>query len=180
MLTLQLRSTTSGRGQGQDTQPGPPIAPHRLIPMGTQTPRESQCVTEMSNCGLHSSYPRIGGGNTEPHLRDSREDILTSLPPIHTIEDWIRALHTHSHEGFAALFDSYNDGNCTPCWDVSRAALLRPSQILHYTYGNWQSELDVQDCLEDIFRLLRLDPSISLMQQQEMDQIALGNACPPT
>lgn len=55
-LTLQLRSTTSERGQGQDTQPGPPIAPHRLILMGTQTPRESQCVTEMFNRGLHLAH----------------------------------------------------------------------------------------------------------------------------
>jgi hypothetical protein len=113
-LTLHLRSFTSGRGQGQDTQSGPPIALHRLIPMGTQTPRESQCVTELSTCGPHLSYPRIGGGSTDPHLRDSQEDTLISLPTIHTIDDWIRALHTHSHEDFAALFDTYTDDKCTP------------------------------------------------------------------
>ncbi len=113
-LTLQLRSTTSRRGQGQDTQPGPPIAPPRFIPKGTHIPCVPQCVTEMSTCGLHLSYPRIGGGNTEPHLRNSKEDILTSLPIIHIIDDWIHALHTHSHEDFAALFNTYTDDNCTP------------------------------------------------------------------
>jgi hypothetical protein len=60
-----------------------------------------------------------------------------------------------------------------------RVALLRPSRIKHYTYGNWQRDMDVQDCLEGIFKLLRLDPSISLMQQPEMDQI-LGTGEAPT
>ena len=46
---------------------------------------------------------------------------------------------------------------------ISGAALLRPSQIKNYTYGNWQSDLDIHDCLERIFKLLRLDPSIALM-----------------
>ena len=87
----------------------------------------------------------------------------TQLPPVRTIDDWIRALQTHMHEGFAALFDYYADDTCTPWCCVSGAALLRPSQIKHYTYGNWQSDLDVRDCLEGLFKLLRLDPSISLM-----------------
>ena len=37
--------------------------------------------------------------------------------------------------------------------------------------------MEVQDYLADIFRLLRLDPSVSLLQQQEIDQmIYLGEA----
>ena len=79
---------------------------------------------------------------------------------------------------FAALFDTYKDDNCTPCWDVSKAALLRPSQIKHYTYGNWHSDLDIQDCLEGLFKLLKLDPSLSLMQQPEMDQMLVAGTVP--
>ena len=94
------------------------------------------------------------------------------------IDDWIRILYTHTHEGFASLSDLYKDATCTPYWDVSGAALLRPSKIKHYTYGNWQSDLDVHDCLEGIFKLLRLDPSISLMQQPEMDQMLRTGEAP--
>ena len=67
--------------------------------------------------------------------------------------------------------DSLSDADCTPCYDVSGFALLRPSQIKRYTYGNWQCDLDIQDCMEGIFRLLKLDPSISLMQQMEVQQL---------
>ena len=67
---------------------------------------------------------------------------------------------------------------CTPCWDVSREALLRPSQIRHYTYGNSQSDLDIQDCLEEMFKLLRLDSSIALMQQPEIDQMLVTGETP--
>jgi hypothetical protein len=48
--------------------------------------------------------------------------------------------------------------------DVSRVALLRPSLIQHCVYGGLQGTLEVQECLDVIFKLLRLDPSISLLQ----------------
>ncbi len=96
---------------------------------------------------------------------------LNHSPPIHTINDWIHLLNTLTREEFATLVDSLTDDECTPCFDVSRFALLRPSQIKRYTCGNWQCDLDIHDCMEGIFRLLNLDPSISLMQQHEVLQL---------
>jgi hypothetical protein len=87
-------------------------------------------------------------------------------------------MRTHSHEDFATLVNNYEDDQCTPCWDVSGAALLRPSQIKNYTFGNWKSDLDIQDCLEGILKLLRLDPFIALMQQPEIDQMLTTGEAP--
>ncbi len=87
-------------------------------------------------------------------------------------------MRTHTHEDFATLADNYANDQCTPCWDVSGAALLRPSQIKNYTYGTWLSDLDIQDCLEGIFKLLRLDSSIALMQRPEMDQMLVTGEAP--
>jgi hypothetical protein len=44
--------------------------------------------------------------------------------------------------------------------DVSRVALLRPSHIHHYVYGEWQGTLEIQECLDGIFKILHLDPAI--------------------
>ena len=55
--------------------------------------------------------------------------------------------------------------------DVSGVELLRPSQIHHYVYGEWQGTLEIQQCLEGIFKILQLDPIISLLQLPEIDQI---------
>ncbi len=62
--------------------------------------------------------------------------------------------------------------------DMSGAALIRPSQIHHCVFGEWQGTLEVQECLERIFRLLQLDPSISLLQQEELDQIVCQGEAP--
>jgi hypothetical protein len=78
-------------------------------------------------------------------------------------------LHTHTHEEFIALAIIQKDQSCPPCMDMLGAAQIRPSQIHHFVYGEWQGTLEVQDCLEGIFKLLQLDPSISLLQQQEID-----------
>ncbi len=48
----------------------------------------------------------------------------------------------------------------------------------NYTFGNWQSDLDIQDCPEGIFELLQLDPSIALMQQPELDQMLTTGETP--
>ena len=90
--------------------------------------------------------------------------------PIPTIREWARLLHTHTHEEFVALAFLHKDHSCPPCLNVSGAALIRPSQIHHYVFGSWQDTLDVHECLEGIFRLLQLDPTISL-HQLEIDQI---------
>ena len=64
-----------------------------------------------------------------------------------------------------------------PVTDCSAAALTTPDTVQHYTYGNWQGTMEVQDCLNGIFRLLRLNPSISLLQQHEIYQMLyLGEA----
>ena len=53
---------------------------------------------------------------------------------------------------------------CPPVTDCSAAALITPDTVQHYAYGNWQGPMEVQDCLNGIFRLLRLNPSISLLE----------------
>jgi hypothetical protein len=150
-----------------------------LVSLLSSSSRGSSDVSEISFRGPHIASPLTGNGNTAPHQGPSFETTSTQPPPIRTIDDWIRALHTHTHEGFTALLESYTNESCTPCWDVSGAALIRPSQIKHYTYRNWQRDLDVHDCLEGLFKLLQLDPSIALMQQPEMDQM-LGTGELPT
>jgi hypothetical protein len=55
--------------------------------------------------------------------------------------------------------------------DIFWVELLRLSLIQHYTYGGWQGTLEVQECLDGIFKLLRLDPSIFLIQHLEASQL---------
>ena len=58
---------------------------------------------------------------------------------------------------------------------TSGVATLRPTLIHHYTYGGLHGTLEVQECLDVIFKLLRLDPSISLIQPLEAAQfLVLG------
>ena len=60
---------------------------------------------------------------------------------------------------------------------VSGVAFIRPSQIHHYVYGECQGTLEIQECMEGIFRLHLLDPAISLLQQPEIDPIlCIGEA----
>ena len=67
---------------------------------------------------------------------------------------------------------------CQPCMDVSGVALLRPSLIQHYAYGGWQGILEIQECLDGIFKLLLLDPSISLIQPLEAAQLLVLGEVP--
>ena len=54
--------------------------------------------------------------------------------------------------------------------DISGEALLLPSKIRHYVYGEWQGSFEVQDCLEGIFSILRINPSsLALLKQPEID-----------
>ncbi len=80
-------------------------------------------------------------------------------------------LQTHTHEEFASLALLQKNHTRPPCMDVSEVALIRPSQLHHYVFKEWQDTLDIQECLEGIFRTLELDPAISLLQQPEIDQI---------
>jgi len=82
--------------------------------------------------------------------------------PIPTIREWAHLLHTHTHEEFAALALLHKDNFCPSCLDVSGAALIRPSQIHHYVFGEWQDTLEVHECLEVIFRFLQLAPAVHL------------------
>ena len=93
------------------------------------------------------------------------------LPLITCIEDWARLLQTHIHRDFAKIANLHENNTCPPVTDSYAAALITPDIIQHYAYGNWQGTMEVQDCLSGIFRFLRLDPSISLPQQQEIDQM---------
>ncbi len=61
--------------------------------------------------------------------------------------------------------------------DASGVAALRPSLIQRYSYGGYQGTLEVQECLDGIFKLLCLNPSISLIQPLEAGQfLVLGEA----
>jgi hypothetical protein len=66
-----------------------------------------------------------------------------------------------------------------PCEDAFSVALIRPFQIKHYGYVWWQGTVEVQECMEGIFKILLTDPSICLLQQHELDQI-LGPEEAPT
>ena len=69
------------------------------------------------------------------------------------------------------------DHACPPCRDVSGVALLHSSKIHHNVYGEWQGSLEVQDCLDSIFNILQINPSIALHKQHEIDQIlCMGEA----
>jgi len=86
-------------------------------------------------------------------------------------------LLTHTHEEFDKLAILQKYDTCPPCADVSGVALLRPSQIYHYVYGEWQGTLEIQECMDGIYFLLQLDPAVSLLHQPEKDQILyLGEA----
>jgi hypothetical protein len=184
-----------------------PISPPNTWPLpcnrSTEIPLPSLHTTRMSSFsspeetfvdasnGMHSitsafrvpPSPLLGG----EHLPTSRAlecqgktpkmDPTPEPTPIPTIREWARLLHTHTHEEFATLALLHKDHFSPPCMDVSGVALIRPSQIQHYVFGEWQGTMEVQECLEGIFKLLQLDPSISLMQQPEIDQIlCLGEA----
>ena len=86
-------------------------------------------------------------------------------------------LCTHSHEEFSDIANQYTYATCLPCVDVSGVALLRPFLIHHYAYGGWHGTLEVRESLDGIFKLLRLIPSISLIQPLEAAQLlVLGEA----
>jgi hypothetical protein len=86
-------------------------------------------------------------------------------------------LRIYTHEQLPSLLTQHDDKSCIPCKDASSVALLRRSQIERYVYGAWQDTHEVHDCIKSIFKILQIDPSISLLRQQELDQIlCLGEA----
>jgi len=72
-------------------------------------------------------------------------------------------LLTHTHEEFASLATLHTYHTYPPCKHVSEVALLRPSQIQHYVYGGWQGTLEIQECMDGIFKIPWLDPAITLL-----------------
>ncbi len=101
-----------------------------------------------------------------------------NLHPITCIEDLARLLQPHTHEAFATLANLYGNRTFALVSDISSAALITPDIVHHYVHGNWQGTMEVQDCLSSLFRLLRLNPSVFLLQQQEMDQMLLLGEAP--
>jgi hypothetical protein len=93
------------------------------------------------------------------------------------MKDWALFLQPHTHEDFASLLALYEAHSCTPCGDASSTALIRPFRIKRYVYGEWQDTLEIQECMTDFFQILQMEPSISMLQYQELDQILyLGEA----
>jgi hypothetical protein len=127
-------------------------------------------------------HPSRGGRTSTPRApecleEDSGNEPLATPPPIPTIGDWAQMLLTHTHEEFATLATIEKDHTCPPCRDALGVALLRPSQIHHYVYGEWRGTLEIQDCLDGTFKILQHDLTNSLLKQPEIDQIlCLGEA----
>jgi len=69
---------------------------------------------------------------------------LLTPPPIPIIGEWAHMLLNHIHEELATLATLQKDNTCPPCRDVSGVALLRPSQIQHDVYEEWQGTLEIQ------------------------------------
>ena len=78
---------------------------------------------------------------------------------------------------FAKVANLHGNHTWPPVFDTSAAALITPAIVQHFAYGNWQGTMEIQDCMSGLFRQLRINPSISLLQQQEIDQMFyLGEA----
>ncbi len=115
-----LSKTTLGNGAllchpALATPPALPRASPMLVPLLSSPSHGSSYVREISFRGPHIASPLTGGGDTAPHHGTSFGTTSTQPPPIRTIDDWIRALHTHTHEGFTALLESHTYESCTPC-----------------------------------------------------------------
>ena len=127
---------------------------------------------------------RFGGGHTSsPGARTcprgvEEEGIISTPPPtITSINNWAHMLDAHTYEEFVSLVALYQDHTCMPCENASCVALICPSQIQHFVYGSWQCTLETQECVEGLYRILKIDPSIPQLQQPESDQIVcLGEA----
>jgi hypothetical protein len=86
-------------------------------------------------------------------------------------------MHTHTPTDFVSLENRYTNATGSTLVDSSSVGPITPNIIQHYVRGIWQGTMQVHDCLSGIFRILGIDPSISLLQQQEMDQmLCLGEA----
>jgi hypothetical protein len=116
--------------------------------------------------------PHSINSNSQPTGR-----VLHPPPPISYVDDWIHILRTHKDEEFTRLATHYEVESCPPCMDTSGIAILRPPLIQHYTHGGWQGTLKVQESLDGIFKLLHLDPSISMIKSLEAAQfLVLGES----
>ena len=105
-----------------------------------------------------------------PALPKSKGSI-PDLPIISSIEDWAHLMQTHTPSDFASLANSYTNITGPTVLDCSGTEPITPAIIQHFVHGNWQNTIQVQECLTGIFRTLGIDPSISLLQQQEIDQM---------
>jgi len=73
-------------------------------------------------------------------------------------------MHTHTPTDIVPLANKYTNATGSSVIDSTSLALITPDLVQHYVRGNWQGTMQVQDCLSGIFRLLGIDPSISLLQ----------------
>ena len=123
----------------------------------------------------HPTTPFLGVSTRRHHgsltawKRLRRQDLSRIPPLITTLRVCSQMLLTHTHEEFASLADfhtcTWNTLYMSCIWNVSRVALLRPSQIQRYVYGGWQGTLEIQECLCGKFKIIQLDTVISLLQK---------------
>jgi hypothetical protein len=138
-------------------------------PFSCLTTSRSQSRKHRNAPALHKHLTNLATVEASPQDRD--------LPYITKLEDWAHLLQNHIHSEFASLANKYTNITCPPCQDSSSVALIIQDLVQHFTYRNYQGTMEIQDCLSGIFRLLRVDPSVSLLQQQETNQMmCLGEA----
>ena len=121
-----------------------------------------------------AQHTRLGGGqplNTcttaRPHARIYKESSLhkhkhviaptaevlpdPDLPTITRVEDWSNLLQPKSRTDFAKFANLHGNQTCPSVADTSAAALITPTIVQHFAYGNWQGTMEVQECLQGIF-----------------------------
>ena len=181
-----LRNSSPPHIQQDKTDPGP-------IPSPAQAPLYT----------YHTHEPHLLGGGTphstpeeeHPHARKYRTITPTpqsvnppnagstaapgpAPPAITSLVDWAYLMHTHTPLDFAKIANRHTPATCPSVKDSSGYVLITPANVRFFSHGNWQSSLAVQDCLEGIFRLLQLDPSVSLIHQTEISDMILYGITP--
>jgi len=174
---------------------------HTATPSLNEMDLTSHSLANNASQRTRPQFTRLGGGQplstpatARPHARPYRTiaphkhktmfaptTAITpgpDLPPITCIEEWARLLQTHTHEAFATFANLHGNHTCPPVIDSSSAAFITPYIVQHYAHGSCHGITEVQECLTGLFRLLNLNPSVSLLQQQEIDQTFLLGGAP--
>ena len=123
--------------------PGGPIA--TSIAKATVVPLDPWSPHHSLSRGGHPIPPRA----LDDLAKEMETKPQTSPPPINNIRVWSQMLLTYTHAEFATLATLQKNHTCPSCRDISRVVLLRPPQIHHYVYTEWQGTLEIRECLRE-------------------------------